>query len=163
LARLQPSAAGEIKENNFLKGVFNSCGISLINFATLKKMEPLLDKLSRLKAIKGIFATIRICDKGSDRFARFVLTAFELIRNVIAMRLALICGACLCFVIGGYWIAEDIVYNVGVDDFLGVINGLAFLPLIAMAPRYKNGKIIYALIGFLEGFVIFMGLEIQLR
>ena len=79
------------------------------------------------------------------------------------MRILLIIGACLCFVIGVKWICEDIVYHVETDDSLLFINALAFVPLIGLAPRYKNGKVIYAFIGLLEAFIIFMGNLLTLR
>jgi hypothetical protein len=131
-------------------------------------MEPIFDKLARLKAIKAIFAIIQICDKKSDRCARFVIRAFWTVANVIrkemVLRVILIAGACLCSVIGVKWIAEDIVYHVGIDDALTITNGVAFIPLIAMAPRYKKGSmVIYGFIGALETFIILMGLTVTLR
>jgi len=77
--------------------------------------------------------------------------------------MVLIAGACLCFVIGGKWIVEDIVYHMETYDDLLFINALAFVPLIALAPRYKNGNVIYAFIGLLEAFIIFMGNMLTLR
>ena len=77
------------------------------------------------------------------------------------IRLILIAGACLCFVIGGKWIAEDIVYSIH-DSSWSTFNLLAFVPLIAIAPRYKNRKI-YAFIAALEAFIIIMGNVMTLR
>jgi hypothetical protein len=130
--------------------------------------EPLLDKLARLKIIKATFAIIQACDKKSDRCAQCVIRAFWTIVNVIrkemVLRVILIAGACLCLVIGVKWIAEDIVYHVETDETLIIINGLAFVPLIAMAPRYKKGGIvIYGFIGTLEALIILMGLSLTLR
>ena len=79
------------------------------------------------------------------------------------IRIILIVGACLCFVIGAKWIAWDIVYHVETDGSLLFINALAFVPLIALAPRYKNGKVAYTLIALLEAFIIFMGNMLTLR
>jgi hypothetical protein len=79
------------------------------------------------------------------------------------IRLALIIGACLCLVIGGKWIAEDIVYHIRLVDSLVMINALAFVPIIAIAPQYKNGMVIYLFIGALEAFIIFMGNILTLR
>ena len=78
-------------------------------------------------------------------------------------RIILIFGACLCFVIGGKWIAWDIVYHVRQDPLLVFLTGLAFVPLIALAPRYKNGRVIYLFIGLAELIVIVMGNVLTLR
>jgi hypothetical protein len=84
-------------------------------------------------------------------------------KSPLIIRMVLIAGACLCLVIGGKWIAEDIVYHESLYDPLVIINVLAFIPIIAVAPRYKNGKVIYAFIGVLEAFIIFMGNLLTLR
>ena len=77
------------------------------------------------------------------------------------IRLPLIAGACLCFVIGGKWIAENIVYSIH-DPYWVEFNMIAFLPIIAIAPRYKKRKI-YAFIAALEAFIIIMGNVMTLR
>ena len=79
------------------------------------------------------------------------------------VRIALIAGACLCVVIGGKWIAWDVVYKVRLDPSLVTINALAFVPIIALAPRYKNGTKIYASVALLETIVIWLGVELTLR
>jgi hypothetical protein len=84
-------------------------------------------------------------------------------RHQSTVRLVLIIGACLCFVIGAKWIAEDILYHVQLDHPLLFINALAFIPLLMLAPRYKNGKVVYVLIGLLEAFIIVMGNLLTLR
>ena len=38
-------------------------------------MEPLLDKLARQKIVRNLFATIRSCDRSSDRWMRFIIVA----------------------------------------------------------------------------------------
>lgn len=79
------------------------------------------------------------------------------------IRIALIAGACLCLVIGVKWIAEDIVYQIQPDITLIIINGVAFAPMIALAPRYKNGKMIYYWIGWIEAFIIWLGIMLRPR
>ena len=78
------------------------------------------------------------------------------------LRISLIAGACLCFVIGAKWIAEDIVYHVTLDAIPVVFNILAFVPLVALAPRYKSG-FVYLFIGIVEVLVIIMGCVNTLR
>jgi hypothetical protein len=79
------------------------------------------------------------------------------------IRIILIVDACLCFVIGAKWIAWDVVYHVILDPITVSFNIFAFVPLIALAPRYKNGKVAYSLIALLEVFVIFLGYTVTLR
>jgi hypothetical protein len=77
------------------------------------------------------------------------------------IRLPLIAGACLCFVIGGKWIAEDIVYSIHDPSWIA-FNIVAFIPIIAIGPRYKNRKI-YAFVAAGEAFIIIMGNLMTLR
>lgn len=134
-------------------------------------MEPLLDKIARQKIIRMFFTVIQTCDRWADKLGPILIKIFcamgfsiaNFARNETRVRLVLIAGACLCLVQGVYWIAQDIVYDVENDGVLLIIKRLAFLPLIAMAPCYKNGKIVYAFIGVLEAFIIFMGLTLTLR
>jgi hypothetical protein len=84
-------------------------------------------------------------------------------RHKPAVRWILIIGASLCAVIGAKWIAEDIVYNMRVETGLLVLNTLAFVPLIALAPRYKKAKVVYSLIGLLEALIIIMGNSLTVR
>lgn len=79
------------------------------------------------------------------------------------LRTILILGACLCFVIGAKWIAEHIVYHVEYGFSLAVINFFAFVPLVALAPRYKQVKYVYAIVGAIEAFIILMGNLLTLR
>jgi hypothetical protein len=133
----------------------------------LPNMEPLVDILARQKIVKKVFATIRACDKRSDKVAQFIIMAIyaavAVIKNKVLIRIILIAGACLCLVIGVKWIAEDIVYQVQLNDGLIIINVLAFVPIIAVAPRYRNGKVIYSFISVLEAYIVLMGLVLTLR
>ncbi len=73
------------------------------------------------------------------------------------VRILLLIGAAACFVIGGKMVAQDIVYDVKLNDpFSFLITFFPFLPLILMAPRYKNGKTIYSFIGAAEAIIIVM-------
>ncbi len=77
------------------------------------------------------------------------------------IRIGLLAGACLCFVIGAKWIAEDIVYHVTLDVIPVAFTILAFVPLMALARHYKtNGA--YVLIGMIEALVIIMGCVVTL-
>ena len=79
------------------------------------------------------------------------------------IRIVLIIGACLCFVIGVNWICEHIVYHVTLDPVMLAINAFAFVPLFALGPRYKNGLAIYWFIGLAEALVIVMGNLLTLK
>jgi hypothetical protein len=76
-------------------------------------------------------------------------------RNEAMIRLACIVGACICFVIGLRFIYDDIAYHVNFEDAL-LFTAVPFLPIIFMAPRYKNGNIVYAFIGLAEVIIIVM-------
>ena len=80
-----------------------------------------------------------------------------------AMRMACIVGACICFVIGGMFIVQDIVYHINLDAIDLFFTAIPFLPMILVAPRYKNGKIVYAFIGLAEIFIIVLNHFIVLR
>jgi hypothetical protein len=80
------------------------------------------------------------------------------------IRIILIIGAAACFVIGGKRVAEDIVYQVNLDslDFL-LFTAFPFLPIILMAPRYKNGGVIYGFIAVAEILIIVTNHFVVLR
>ena len=79
------------------------------------------------------------------------------------LRMACIVGACICFVIGGMFILQDIVYHVSLDSIDLLFTSIPFLPIILVAPRYKNGSIVYAFIGLGEIIIIVMNHFIVLR
>jgi hypothetical protein len=84
-------------------------------------------------------------------------------RATYFIRLVLIIGAAACFVIGVKVVAQDVVYHVNHDPFDMFITLFPFVPIIAMAPRYKNGKWIYGFIGAAEALIILMDYFIVLR
>ncbi|HTV41390.1 MAG TPA: hypothetical protein VMF08_12485 [Candidatus Sulfotelmatobacter sp.] len=81
----------------------------------------------------------------------------QCMRNRIEMgsmvRIVLIIGASACFVIGGVMVAEDVVYDIyNLFDLL--LTLIPFAPLLLMAPRYKNGNVIYGFTAALEAIII---------
>lgn len=88
-------------------------------------MEPLFDKLARLKIL--------------GRFARFLVEVFLSAQPFI--RIILIIGASACLVIGGKRIAEAIVYHIDVLNFWELlIIALPFIPIILLAPKSATHK-----------------------
>ena len=83
--------------------------------------------------------------------------------NEVVLRTILIVGACLCFVIGATWVAEHIVYHVEYGLPFAFINLFAFVPLVALAPHYKQVKYVYAIVAVIEAFIILMGNFLTLR
>jgi hypothetical protein len=77
-------------------------------------------------------------------------------------RIILIIGAAACFVIGGKMVAQDIVYHMN-DDASLFISIVPFIPIMLMAPRYKDGKIIYGFIAAAEILIIVMNYFLVLR
>ena len=84
-------------------------------------------------------------------------------RTAYFIRLALIIGAAECVVIGGKIVAEDIVYHVNQDVWDLSITIFPFVPIILIAPRYKNGKVIYPIIGAAEAIIVVMNYFLALR
>ena len=78
------------------------------------------------------------------------------------IRIILIIGAAACFVIGGKMVAQDIVYQM-LDPGSLFFSMFPFFPLILMAPRYKNGGIIYGFIAAGEIVIIVLNHFIVLR
>jgi hypothetical protein len=79
------------------------------------------------------------------------------------LRMACIVGACACFVIGVVFILQDIVYHISLDPLDLFFTAVPFFPIILVAPRYKNGSIVYAFIGLAEIIIIVMNHFIVLR
>jgi predicted Co/Zn/Cd cation transporter (cation efflux family) len=79
------------------------------------------------------------------------------------IRIILIIGAAACVVIGGKMVAQDIVYQVNTDPIDLFITIFPFVPIILMAPRYKNGRIIYGFIAVVEILIIVMNYFLVLR
>jgi hypothetical protein len=92
-----------------------------------------------------------------------LLSLGHIMRVAYFIRLVLIIGAAACFVIGVKMVAQDIVYHVNFDPFEFVFTVFPFIPIIAMAPRYKDGRIIYSFIGAAEVLSILMNFFIVLR
>jgi hypothetical protein len=59
-------------------------------------------------------------------------------------------------------VAQDIVYQM-VDPISLLISIFPFVPLILMAPHYKNGSVIYSFIAMMEILIIVMNHFIVLR
>ena len=79
------------------------------------------------------------------------------------LRMACIVGACACFVIGVVFILQDIVYHINLDHIDLLFTAMPFLPIFLVAPRYKNGSIVYCFIGFFEMIIIVLNHFIVLR
>ena len=79
------------------------------------------------------------------------------------IRIVLIIGAAACVVIGGKMVAEDIVYHVNHDPWDLIFTMFPFVPIILIAPRYKNGKVIYPIIGAAEAIIVVMNYFLVLR
>jgi hypothetical protein len=113
-------------------------------------MEPLFDKLARLKI--------------PDRFVRFVIGMFLSAEPFI--RIILIVGAAACLVIGGKRIAEAIVYHIDVLNFWELlITALPFIPIILLAPKSATHKkpVLLIFVALLEILVIVSNLFMVLR
>jgi hypothetical protein len=79
------------------------------------------------------------------------------------LRMACIVGACICFVIGVIFILQDIVYHINLDPIDLFFTAIPFIPIILVAPRYKNGNIVYFFIGLAEIIIIVINHFIVLR
>jgi len=60
-------------------------------------------------------------------------------------------------------VAQDIVYQVNRDPFELFLTAFPFVPIILMAPRYKNGRVIYSFIGAAEIIIIVINHFLVLR
>jgi hypothetical protein len=78
------------------------------------------------------------------------------------IRIILLAGAAACVVIGGKMAAQDIAYQM-YDSFSLLITVIPFVPLISMAPRYKNGEVIYGFTAIVEATVIVANYFMVLR
>ena len=92
-----------------------------------------------------------------------LLSLDHIMRTAYFIRLALIIGAAACFVIGVKMVAQDIVYHVNHDPLDLFFTIFPFVPIILIAPRYKNGKIIYPIIGAAEAIIVVMNYFLVLR
>jgi hypothetical protein len=84
-------------------------------------------------------------------------------RNEATIRLACIVGACACFVVGMRFVYDDFAYHVNFDPFDALFTVVPFLPIILVAPRYRNGTVVYAFIGLAEVVIVVMNHFIVLR
>ena len=84
-------------------------------------------------------------------------------RNEAVIRLACIIGACPCFVVGLRFIYEKFAYGISLDPFELAFLTIPFLPIVAVAPRYRNGKVVYAFIGLAELLIVVLGHFIVVR
>jgi hypothetical protein len=91
------------------------------------------------------------------------MNQITLSRSETVIRLACIVGACVCFVIGLRFIYEKIVYDISLDLFELMFITIPFLPIVVVAPRYRNGNIVYAFIGLAEVIIIVMNRITVLR
>jgi hypothetical protein len=72
------------------------------------------------------------------------------------MRKILIVVAAICSTSGAMAVLSHILWRISFDDLDLVLSVFVpSLPLILMAPLYKNGKIVYALVATIEAFVLF--------
>ena len=64
-----------------------------------------------------------------------------------------IIGACVCFVHGVRMVYMDFSYHL---DFVSILvfSVIPFVPIVAVAPRYRNGSRVYAVIALVELIVI---------
>jgi hypothetical protein len=77
-------------------------------------------------------------------------------RSEAAIRLACIVGACACFVVGLRFVYEKFAYDISLDLVELAFLTVPFVPIVAVAPRYRNGKVVYAFIGLAELFIVVM-------
>ena len=78
----------------------------------------------------------------------------SLTRRESVLRMVCIIGACVCFVHGLRFVYEDVAYHFTLDPITVVFTSIPFVPIFAVAPRYKNGSIVYAFIAMLELIII---------
>jgi hypothetical protein len=78
----------------------------------------------------------------------------SLTQKEVVLRMICIIGACVCFVHGLRFVYEDVAYHMALDPITVVFTLIPFAPIVAVAPRYKNGSIVYAFIMVLELIVI---------
>jgi len=90
-------------------------------------------------------------------------TLGHIMRAAYFIRLALVLGAAACFVIGAKMIAQDIVYHVNHDPLDLFFTIFPFIPIILIAPRYKNRKVIYHIIGAAEVIIVVINYFLVLR
>jgi len=79
------------------------------------------------------------------------------------IRKILIVGAAACFVVGGIRVAEDIVYHVNFDPLDIFFTIFPFVPIILIAPRHKDGRLIYGFIAGAEAINIVLNHFLVLR
>jgi hypothetical protein len=75
-------------------------------------------------------------------------------RNEAAIRLACIVGACACVVYGIKMVYQNVAYQVNMDPFNVLLTLIPFLPIILVAPRYRNGTVAYQFIGLAEIIIV---------
>ena len=85
------------------------------------------------------------------------MSQITLPRSEAAIRLACIVGACACFVVGLRFVYEKFSCDISLDPFELAFLTIPFLPIVAVAPRYRSGKVVYVFIGSAELFIIVMG------
>jgi hypothetical protein len=77
------------------------------------------------------------------------------------LRMTCMIGACPCFVESIRFIYEDIAYHITLDFWGIVFITVPIIPIVAVAPRYKKGFVVYPVIILLE--IIIFALASQLR
>jgi hypothetical protein len=92
----------------------------------------------------------------------YLMSATASIKKQAVLRFFCIIGACVCFVHGLRFIYEDFSYHLPLGEAL-VVTTIPFVPIFAVAPRYRNGSKIYTIILLVELAVIAMAPFIVVR
>jgi|GEM_PF-2969791 hypothetical protein len=75
-------------------------------------------------------------------------------RNEAVIRLTCIVGACACVVYGIKMVYQNVAYQIDMDPFNVLLTLVPFLPIILVAPRYRNGTVVYLFIGLAEIIIV---------